>query len=310
MAREYVALTEIAREFDLKKLNQALAEDIKITSSDLNRLGLPLMGYLNNFANERVQIVGNVEWGVIQTLDSNVLRERVEKIMNLSIPCIVFARSLEVDSVFLELGDKAGVPIYSTVKSTTNFIADLLKYIDSKLAKATNVHGVLLDIGGIGTLIMGKSGVGKSEIALELVKRGHRFVADDAIEITKLSDDTLLGCSPELIKNLLEIRGIGIVDMSKLYGIGSVRDNMNIDLIIQLEEWNQKNDYDRLGSAENYHYILEKPVPVITLPVSPGRNLAVILEAAVRNFALKKMGYDALEELEQRLQARNNIQNN
>ncbi len=305
MRKQYVDLDEIVDKFNLNILNEVDTRDIKIVSPDLNRIGLQLTGYLHHFANERIQIVGNVEWGFMQTLEPAILKQRISAIMATGIPCIMFARNLAVDPMILRLGEEYGVPIYQTKRQTTAFIASLLKYIDAQLAPSTSLHAVLLDISGIGTLIMGKSGIGKSEIALELVKRGHRFVADDSVEITKFSDGTLVGRSPELIKNLLEIRGIGIVDMSKLYGIGSVRDNMKIDLVVRIENWNEGNDYDRIGSAEHYYNILDTEVPLLILPVSPGRNLAVILEAAVRNQALKRMGYDALVELDERIKLKN-----
>lgn len=304
MNHKSVTLKTIIENFNLKQLNSASIEDIHITSPELNRIGLPLTGFLADFANERVQLVGMVEWRYIQQLDQARLNQVVNQMMKQDIPCIIFARELSVSDVFIELGDQYGVPILSTTRNTTSFVADLLKFIDARLAQSTTVHGVLLDISGVGTLITGKSGVGKSETALELVKRGHRFVADDAIEITKLSDNTLMGKSPELIKNFLEIRGIGIVDMSQMYGIGSVRDSMHIDLVVQIEDWSPTTDYDRLGLDDKHMEILSQNVPMIVLPVKPGRNLAIILEAAARNHSLKKMGFNAAKALDERFKKR------
>lgn len=301
MDQKYVSLDELIQDFKLEQLNHASTREIKVTSPELNRIGLQLTGFLDSFANERLQIVGMVEWKYIEQLDDQRRRNVVEDIMKFGVPGIIFSRNLPVQSEFIELGDQYNIPIFTTPRITTNFVSDLLKYIDNKLAESTTIHGVLIDINGVGTLILGKSGVGKSETALELVKRGHRFVADDAIEIHKVSDNTLNGKSPDLIKNFMEIRGIGIVDMSKLYGIGSVKDNMNIDLIVQIEEWSAQSDYDRLGLDEKFMQILDIDVPKITLPVKPGRNLAVILEAAARNHSLKRMGFNAAAELDAKL---------
>lgn len=296
-------LPEVVEQFNLEVLNQANLSDKIVTSPELNRIGLQLTGFLDSFAFERIQIVGMVEWKYIEQLSEERQREVVTAVMQYEIPCIIFSRNLPVPPIFIELGNYYNVPILSTPRITTNFVSDLLKYIDSQLAERTTIHGVLIDINGIGTLILGKSGVGKSETALELVKRGHRFVADDAIDITKVGDQSLVGKSPDLIKNFMEIRGIGIVDMSKLYGIGSVRESITLDLIVQIEEWSNDTDYDRLGLDEKYMTILGVDVNMIKLPVKPGRNLAVILEAAARNYSLKKMGFNAAVELDTKLRA-------
>jgi HPr kinase/phosphorylase len=300
---KFVSLEELIEHFQLERLNGASIEDKKVTSPELNRIGLQLTGFLDGFAFERIQIVGMVEYKYIEQLSEERQREVVAAVMQHDIPCIIFSRNLPVPALFVELGDKYNVPILATPRITTNFVADLLKYIDLQLAERTTIHGVLVDINGVGTLILGKSGVGKSETALELVKRGHRFVADDAIDITKIGDQTLEGKSPELIKNFMEIRGIGIVDMSKLYGIGSVRESIILDLIVQIEEWSNESDYDRLGLDEKYMTILGVDVAMIKLPVKPGRNLAVILEAAARNHSLKRMGFNAAVELDTKLRA-------
>ncbi len=296
-------LSQVVEHFKLERLNHATIADKPITSPELNRIGLQLTGFLDGFAFERLQIVGMVEWKYIMQLSDERQREVVSEIMKFDIPGVIFSRNLPVPPLFIELGDYYNIPVLTTPRITTNFVADLLKYIDSELAERTTIHGVLIDINGVGTLILGKSGVGKSETALELVKRGHRFVADDAIDITKVGDQMLIGKSPELIKNFMEIRGIGIVDMSKLYGIGSVRESINLDLIVQVEEWSNDSEYDRLGLDEKYMTILGVDVAMIKLPVKPGRNLAVILEAAARNYSLKRMGFNAAVELDTKLRA-------
>lgn len=304
LKQQGVSLSEIIKKFDLKQVNDASVEGIAITSPELNRIGLQLTGFLDGFTHERIQLVGMVEWRYIKTLTDEKLTKVLTDIMKKGIPCIIFSRNLEIPDVFIKLGNQFGIPILSTSRNTTKFVADLLKYVDANLAEKTTIHGVLLDINGVGTMILGKSGIGKSEIALELVKRGHRFVADDAIEITKLNDNTLMGKAPELIKNFMEIRGIGIVDMSKMYGIGSVRDSIRIDLLVKIEEWSEHTVYDRLGLDEKYMEILEKQLPLLVLPVKPGRNLAVLLEAAARNHSLKRMGFNAAKELDEKLRGK------
>lgn len=303
LMNNFVALSQLIKQFDLELLNTVDMSLKQVTSPELNRIGLQLTGFLDSFAYERVQIVGMVEWKYIDQLSPERRHKVIEDMMKHDMPCIIFSRSLPVHQEFIDLGNTYNIPILRTPRMTTNFVADVLKYIDSELAEGTTIHGVLVDISGIGTLITGKSGVGKSETALELIKRGHRFVADDAIEITKPSDNTLIGKSPELIRNFMEIRGIGIVDISKLYGIGSVRESIQISLIVQIEDWSADSDYDRLGLDEKTTPILGVNVAMIKLPVKPGRNLAVILEAAARNYSLKKMGFNAALELDAKLRA-------
>lgn len=296
-----VTVEKFAQKFDLVKVNEAPSEGKFIVSNEINRMGLQLTGFFDSFAFERVQLIGNVEWQYIQSLSPEVRDARIHDIMQYDMPCVIFSRGLEVYPAYIHYGNQYGVPIYVTGQKTTAFATEIIKFIELELAERITMHGVLVDINGVGTLILGKSGVGKSETALELVKRGHTFIADDAIEISKVSERKVIGTSPELIRNFMEIRGIGIVDISKLYGVGSVRQTVQIDLIVQFDEWGQEKEYDRIGLDDKYMEILGVKVAMNSIPVKPGRNLAVILEAAARNFSLKKMGFNAALELDTKL---------
>lgn len=303
MQQKRVSVDKFAAKFNLRKVNDA--DDTKkfIGSNELNRMGLQLTGFFESFAYERVQLIGNVEWQYLDSLSEELRRERIQAVMQYDLPCVVFSRDLDVFEGFITDGNEHGIPIYVTSKKTTAFATEIIKFVELELADRITMHGVLVDINGVGTLILGKSGVGKSETALELVKRGHTFIADDAIEIIKVSDRKVIGTSPELIRNFMEIRGIGIVDISKLYGIGSVRETEQIDLIVQFDEWSKEKEYDRIGLDEKYMEILGVQISILNIPVKPGRNLAVILEAAARNFSLKKMGFNAALELDNKLKS-------
>ena len=225
-----------------------------------------------------------------------------DKLMSYDIPCVVFCRELQPDPIFLEIAHKYNRPVFSTKKNTSVFMAEAIRWLNVKLAPCISVHGVLVDVYGEGVLITGESGIGKSEAALELVKRGHRLVTDDAVEIRKVSDETLVGSAPDVTKHLIELRGIGIVDVKALFGAASVKDTQSIDMVIRLEDWDKDKEYDRLGLEEEYTEYLGNKVVCYTLPIRPGRNLAVICETAAVNHRQKKMGYNAAQELYTRVQ--------
>ena len=230
-------------------------------------------------------------------------REILEQLLAHPTPGYVFCRDLVPDPIFQEIAKKHGVPILNTSKATSAFMAEVIRWLNVKLAPCITVHGVLVDIYGEGVLITGESGIGKSEAALELIKRGHRLVTDDVVEIRKVSEDTLIGKAPEITKHFIEIRGIGIVDVKTLFGVSSVKENQEIDLVIKLSEWSKDQDYDRLGMEEEYTEYLGNKVVCHSIPIRPGRNLAVICESAAVNHRQKKMGYNAAQELYKRVQA-------
>ena len=233
-------------------------------------------------------------------------RERKEeiyaRILSCDIPAFVFCRELKPDELFMKTAIENNVPILMTKKATSAFMAEIIRWLNVKLAPCISVHGVLVDIFGEGVLITGESGIGKSEAALELIKRGHRLVTDDAVEIRKVSDDTLVGSAPDITKHFIELRGIGIVDVKMLFGVSSVRDTQTIDLVIRLEDWDKEKEYDRLGLEEEYTEYLGNKVACHNIPIRPGRNLAVICESAAINHRQKKMGYNAAQELYRRVQ--------
>ncbi|MFT3984060.1 MAG: HPr(Ser) kinase/phosphatase [Lachnospiraceae bacterium] len=276
--------------------------EIKIKQPDINRPALQLAGYIEHFEATRVQIIGFVEYTYMESLTEEVRRERYEHLLSNETPCFVFCRELKPDNTFLEVAIRNKVPVLSTKKSTSNFMAEIIRWLNVKLAPCISVHGVLVDVYGEGVLITGESGIGKSEAALELVKRGHRLVTDDVVEIRKVSDDTLIGSAPDITRHLIELRGIGIVDVKMLFGVSSVRDTQSIDLVIRLEEWDKEKDYDRIGLDEEYTEYLGNKVVCHNIPIRPGRNLAIICESAAVNFRQKKMGYNAAKELYTRVQ--------
>lgn len=298
---ESVSIKRLIKDLDVEVIYQSKNGDDKIIKSDLNRPGLQLAGYEDYFAYERLQIIGKAEWHYLQTLDDEVKYKRLNFFFSHPIPALIITRNLEMTERAFELVKKYDRTVLRSEFPTTKFVNKLINYLDDVLAPSTTNHGVLVDIYGIGVLIMGKSGVGKSETALELVKRGHRLVADDAVEIKRKDDGILKGNAPELIKHFLEIRGLGILDIKRLYGVGAVRNSKSIDLIIELEYWNEAKEYDRIGLDEVYVSILDIKIPKIVIPVKPGRNLAMIVEVAARNHRQKKMGYNAAIELNNKL---------
>ena len=298
-----VAVSTLIEKMMLENLTPEIdITEIKIKQPDINRPALQLAGYIEHFEATRVQIIGFVEYTYMESLTEEVRRERYEHLLSNETPCFVFCRELKPDKTFLEVAIRNRVPVLSTKKSTSNFMAEIIRWLNVKLAPCISVHGVLVDVYGEGVLIAGESGIGKSEAALELVKRGHRLVTDDVVEIRKVSDDTLIGSAPDITRHLIELRGIGIVDVKMLFGVSSVRDTQSIDLVIRLEEWDKDKDYDRIGLEEEYTEYLGNKVVCHNIPIRPGRNLAIICESAAVNFRQKKMGYNAAKELYSRVQ--------
>lgn len=298
-----VSLSRIIEKMKLENLTPEIdVRSIRITQPDINRPALQLAGYFEHFDATRIQIIGFVEYTYMEGLSEARKREVYEELMSYDIPCIVFCRELKPDAVFMETALAHHIPVLFTKKSTSAFMAEIIRWLNVKLAPCISVHGVLVDVYGEGVLITGESGIGKSEAALELIKRGHRLVTDDVVELRKVSDDTLIGTAPDITKHFIELRGIGIVDVKALFGASSVKDTQQVDLVIRLEDWDKDKEYDRLGLEENYTEYLGNKIVCHNIPIRPGRNLAVICESAAVNHRQKKMGYNAAQELYTRVQ--------
>lgn len=298
-----VALKDLVEKMQLKNLTPDIdMEERRITVPDVNRPALQLTGFFDHFDSERVQVIGYVEYTYLQTLSENRKKELYEKLMSYGIPCLIFSTDLVPDEQLLQTANEKGIPVFSTPRKTSSFMAEMIRWLNVELAPQISIHGVLVDVYGVGVLIMGESGIGKSEAALELIKRGHRLVTDDVVEISKVSDDTLVGTAPDITRHLIELRGIGIIDVKMLFGVQSVRQTQTIDLVITLEDWNKDKEYDRLGLEEEYTEFLGNKVVCHSIPIRPGRNLAIIVESAAANFRQKKMGYNAAQELYRRVQ--------
>ena len=297
-----VALQECIDKMNLECLTPEVElEDIKITQSDINRPALQLAGFFDYFDHHRVQIIGHVENTYMENQGMNYSTEMMGRIMSYKVPCIVFCRNMEVPGEFLELAKEHGVPILRTKKTTSSFSSELNRWLKVELAPRISIHGVLVDIYGEGVLITGESGIGKSEAALELLKRGHRLVSDDVVEIKRVSDVTLVGSSPDITRHFIELRGIGIIDVRMLFGVEHVKETQSIDLVIKLEDWDKDAEYDRLGLEEQFTEILGNRIVCHNIPIRPGRNLAIIVESAAVNHRQKKMGYNAAQELYNRV---------
>jgi len=300
-----VSLRELMDEFQLKAVTcEERIDEIAIMTSEVNRPGLPLAGYAEYFGSDRIQIIGTVETTYLQGLTSEERSGRLDLFFKCGFPCLVVARGLDVFPEMLEVSKKYEIPILKTNDITSRFMSGLIRYLNLQLAPRVVRHGGLVEVYGEGILILGESGVGKSETALELVRRGHRLVADDVVEIRRVSDKTLVGTSPDIIRHFIEIRGIGILDVKMLYGVGAVKVMENIDMVIHLELWDEKKTYDRLGLVDEYADILGIKVPVLNIPVRPGRNLAIIVEVAAMNNRQKKMGYNAAKVLNEKVMGR------
>ncbi|MCD8021260.1 MAG: HPr(Ser) kinase/phosphatase [Clostridiales bacterium] len=297
-----VTLTEIIKKMELKNLLPDIDTDsINVSQSGVNRIALQLAGFFEHFDSERIQVIGNVENAYIHQFTEKQMNPVYEKIFDSKIPCITFCRGIEPPDNMLDMAEKKGVPILVTPLTTSDFIAETVRWLGEQLAPRISIHGVLVDVYGEGVLIMGESGIGKSEAALELIRRGHRLVSDDVVEIRKVSSDSLIGTSPDITRHFIELRGIGIVDVKSLFGVESVMLNQTIDMVIRLEDWNKEANYDRLGLDEEYIEFLGSKVVCYSIPIRPGRNLAVIVESAAANFRAKKMGYNAAQELYNRV---------
>ncbi len=302
MAEKYVvSLDSIIKEFQLEILNLPEDKKVMIESSDISRPGLPLSGYFGYFDNLRIQILGKTEYGYLEDFPRDVQLQRLDTFFEKKPAAVVVTTNLEVSPQMIAIAKKYDVPLLRTEWRTSEFTANIISSLKVSLAPRITRHGVLVDIYGEGMLIIGESGVGKSETAIELVKRGHRLVADDAVDIKKVSSKTLVGSAPELIRHYVELRGIGVIDVCRIFGMGAVKDTKKIDMIINLEPWEDGKMYDRLGADTEYTDIMGIKIPTTTIPVNPGRNLAIILEIAAMNNHQKKMGFNTAEDLNNRL---------
>ncbi|MCR5800509.1 MAG: HPr(Ser) kinase/phosphatase [Lachnospiraceae bacterium] len=297
-----VKLSEIIEKMKLDNLTPDIdISKTKITQPDINRPALQMAGYFEHFDATRIQIIGFVEYTYMQSLSEERREEVYKELLSYPIPAVIFCRELVPDDIFMKTAEEKKVPVLMTKKATSAFTAEVIRWLNVKLAPCITVHGVLVDVYGEGLLITGESGIGKSEAALELIKRGHRLVTDDVVEIRKVSDETLIGTAPAVTKHFIELRGIGIVDVKTLFGVSSVKETQNIDLVIKLEEWDKDKEYDRLGLEEEYIEYLGNKVVCHSIPIRPGRNLAIICESAAVNHRQKKMGYNAAQVLYERV---------
>ncbi len=303
MAEKFtIALKKIIDEFKLEVIYMPKSpEEILIDENDVNRPGLQLMGFYEYFNPERIQIIGKMEFAYLSTVDEKTRYERLELLISQKLPALVITRELPYFAEMLELAKKYEMPLLRSKESTSNFMSGLIAFLNLNLAPRITRHGVLIEIYGEGVFITGESGVGKSETAIELVKRGHRLIADDAVEIRKVSNISLVGSSPDNIRHFMELRGIGIINARRLFGMGAVKMTEKISLMVEMELWNPEKIYDRMGMDVQYASLLGVKVPSLTIPVKPGRNLAVILEVAAMNNRQKEMGYNAAAELMNRL---------
>lgn len=293
---ESVKIKNFCQDCNLELLQGNETDYITFSSGLLNRPGLILAGFDDYFGDGRVQMIGNAEYYYIKSLPEDKKEQAIEKLFAKRVPCVIYTRSINPSSLALEVASRYNTPVFLSHKTTTALNTDIANYLEKLLAPMKSVHATLLEISGIGVLLTGKSGLGKSETALELIHRGHRLVGDDAV-IVKRINDQLIGTAPERIKFFMEVRGIGIIDVRSLYGVSSVLPDKSIDMVIELRQWNGDADFDRLCNEEKYEEILGISVPKLTLPVMPGRNLAVVVEVAARNYRMKKMGYDAVADL-------------
>lgn len=295
-----VKLNKIIQEFKLEEV-YVPNENILIGTTDVNRPGLQIAGFFDYFDPRRIQVLGMVENTYLAGMTSEERYKSIDNFFSRKIPVAIVTREMEIFPEIMEIAKKYEINILRTALGTSSFMSALIAFLNVELAPRITRHGVLVEVYGEGVLILGESGVGKSEAAVELMKRGHRLVADDAVEIRRVSSKALVGSSPEIIRHFIEMRGIGIIDVKKIFGMGAVKDTEKIDLVIQLEVWQKGKQYDRLGLVDNYTEILGINVPSLTIPIRPGRNLAVIFEIAAMNNRQRRMGYNAAEELNNRL---------
>ena len=297
-----IPLAKIVEDFHFEVIvRPECFDEIQITTPEVNRPGLALAGFYEIFEEERIQLIGKAETHYLQSLEPSTKRVMLQKLVDAKPVAILYTTGLPVDDALVERARMRQVPVLRTQVKTSPIMAALIGSLNTHLAPRITRHGGLVEVYGEGMLLLGDSGIGKSETAIELVKRGHRLIADDAVEIKRVSDKTLLGSAPEIIRHYIELRGIGIVDVKRLFGIGAVKDTERIDMVIQLENWVEGKMYDRMGMDEEHVTILGIDVPSITIPVRPGRNLAIILEIAAMNNRQKKMGYNTAEEFNKKL---------
>lgn len=301
-----VKLSKIIDELSLEKIYfKDEHNDIKIMTSDINRPGLQLAGFYKYLGIDRIQIIGKVEMTYLDQFDNDKRYERLHGLFSSGVPCVVLARGIEPFDEMIQVAEECDIPFLSTQEETSRFCSNLISYLNVELAPMETMHGELVEVYGEGVLILGESGVGKSETALELVKRGHRLVADDLVEVRRVSSKTLVGSAPEIIRHFVEIRGIGILDVKYLYGVGSVKTTESINLVINMELWDSTKQYERLGAEELTTEMLGIQIPSLTIPVRPGRNLAIIIEVAAMNNRQKKMGYNAAQVFTQKVTEEN-----
>lgn len=302
MAKATVALEAVINELQLKVLyTPDDPKNIFISRSEINRPALPLSGFFDCFEADRIQIVGITEYAYLASLSPEVRKERIRELLSKKPPALVYTHKNPVDSVVIDAAKEFGIPLLCTDANTSEFMAALIAFLNVRLAPMITRHGVLVEVYGEGILIVGDSGVGKSETAIELIKRGHRFIADDAVELKRVSAKTIVGSSPELIRHYIELRGIGIVDVRRLFGIGAIKETEKVDLVVHFEPWEQGKMYERLGIEEDFTEIMGIKIPSLTVPIKPGRNSAVILEIAAMNNRQKRMGYNTAKEFNDKL---------
>jgi len=273
----------------------------RITYAQVQKMGLALTGFVQFVDPERLQVIGNTEMAYFGTISSEQQEAVIHQICSLDLSCLIVTRNLEIPELLLREADEKGIPLFRTNLITGDFIERVSKYLEEKLASTTSIHGVLMDVFGVGILILGKSGIGKSECALDLILRGHRLVADDMVHIQKRSPSSLIGSGFEVIKHHMEIRGLGIINIRSLFGVEAIREQKKIELVLELMEWDASREYDRLGFEEEKYPILGIELPMLKIPVTPARNLTTIIEVAARNHLLKVMGYDSALEFEKKL---------
>lgn len=298
-----VNVQDFIKTLNLQVLSSTSREEWDIPSVELNRPGLQFVGFYEHFAYERPQVVGLVEMTYLESLSEEERKKRLEQYFSYPIPCVIFCRGMMPTDDIVTLAKAHDVALLRSEEMTTKFTVNAMNYLNRVLAPRSTLHGVLVDVYGVGILITGESGVGKSEVALELVRRGHQLCADDVVDICRVSENRLVGECPEMVRHFMEIRGIGLIDIRAMYGIGAVIRSKSIDLVVHLEHWDSKKEYDRLGLNEEFTSIMDVKVPYLVMPVRPGRNLAIIVEVAARNHSLKRLGYSAAKEMDRRLNA-------
>lgn len=303
LAEDGAKLSKVIEHLNLNNYTEEIAlDECTVSMADINRPALQLYGFYDHFEPGRIQLIGMVEWSYLASKSDAEKKKKFAKLLSYDLPAVIFCRGFEPEEYMLAEARKRHIPLLGTDRGTSEFMAELIYILGYELAPTTSLHGVLVDVYGEGLLITGESGIGKSEAALELIRRGHRLVADDVVEIRRVNGDTLVGSPSEVTKHLIELRGIGIIDVKSLYGVECVEDRHTINFVIKLEDWKRETEYDRLGLEDEYMEILGSKVICHSLPIRPGRNLAVICETAAVNYRQKKMGYNAAQELYRRVQ--------